>query len=172
MVNRKRDDRISRSVSVLVSMLVRYPEVGTVKYEPRQQTIRMGLVITGAMTDADWNRTEQDLFDTLDVYHLLEQRQPSVLDVAMESYGELTSIAITRDVATFSPEEIYTIVEFFKERFAGRLVTEGVEWPANEDEMIAQDELIEDLVADLEENRSSRNLIAIREDGRVMVFRK
>ena len=172
MVNRKRDDRISRSVSVLVSMLVRYPEVGTVKYEPRQQTIRMGLVITGAMTDADWNRTEQDLFDTLDVYHLLEQRQPSVLDVAMESYGELTSIAITRDVATFSPEEIYTIVEFFKERFAGRLVTEVVDWPANEDEMIAQDELIEELVADLEENRTSRNLIAIREDGRVMVFRK
>ncbi|HLN64314.1 MAG TPA: hypothetical protein VK464_22575 [Symbiobacteriaceae bacterium] len=172
MVNRKRDDRISRSVSVLVSMLVRYPEVGTVKYEPRQQTIRMGLVITGEMTDADWNRTEQDLFDTLDVYHLLEQRQPSVLDVAMESYGELTSIAITRDVATFSPEEIYTIVEFFKERFAGRLVTELVDWPANEDEMIAQDELIEELVADLEENRSSRNLIAIREDGRVMVFRK
>jgi hypothetical protein len=172
VVNRKRDDRISRSVSVLVSMLVRYPEVGTVKYEPRQQTIRMGLVITGEMTDADWNRTEQDLFDTLDVYHLLEQRQPSVLDVAMESYGELTSIAITRDVATFSPEEIYTIVEFFKERFAGRLVTELVDWPANEDEMIAQDELIEELVADLEENRSSRNLIAIREDGRVMVFRK
>lgn len=172
MVNRKRDDRISRSVSVLVSMLVRYPEVGTVKYEPRQQTIRMGLVITGEMTDADWHRLEQDLFDTLDVYHLLEQRQPTVLDVAMESYGDLTSVAITRDVATFSPEEIYTIVEFFKERFAGRLVAEVVDWPSNEDEMIAQDEMIEELVADLEENRSSRNLIAIREDGRVMVFRK
>jgi hypothetical protein len=172
VVNRKRDDRISRSVSLLVSMLVRYPEVATVKYEPRQQTIRMGLIFKGPLQDSEWDRVEQDLFDTIEVYHLMQQREPGALEMEREEFGDMTSVALTRDVATFTPEEIYTIVEFFKERFAGRLMAESVDWPVTEDDMMAQDELIEDILADLENSRTSKNLIAIREEGRLMVFRK
>lgn len=172
MVSRKRDDRISRNVSLLISMLVRYPEVATVKYEPRQQTIRMGLIITGELSEDDWAKVEQDLFDTLEVYHLLAHREGATLDVELESFGDMTAVALVRDVATYTPEEIFTIVEFFRERFAGRLIAEQVEWPANEDELMAQDEMIEQILEDLEASRTNRNLIAIREDGRVMVFRK
>lgn len=162
---------MSRSVSLLVSTLVRYPEVGMVKYEPRLQTIRMSLLMTGEFTDADWEAARQTLLETLDVYHMLEQRRPATLEVVRESYGELTAVSVTRDVPTFSPEEIYTILEFFRERFSGRLVTEVMDW-AGEDDLAAQDEMIEEILIDLEESRSGRNLIAIREDGRVMVFQK
>jgi hypothetical protein len=169
--HRKRDDRMSRSVSLLISMLVRYPEVGTVKYEPGQQTLRMSLLIHGDLPEEEFARVEEALFDSLEVYHMLEQRQPTTVEVDLESYSGLTAIAITRDAQTLSPEEIYMIVEFFRERFAGRLVTEPGDFQA-EDEMLAQDELIEEILAELEEGRNGRNLIAIREDGRVMVFQK
>ncbi|HEY3368283.1 MAG TPA: hypothetical protein VGK74_24790 [Symbiobacteriaceae bacterium] len=162
---------MSRSVSLLVSTLVRYPEIGTVKYEPKLQTLRLSLLITGECTEEDWEGARQTLTETLDVYHMLEQRRPTVLEVVRESYGELTTVSITRDAVTFTPEEIYTIVEFFRERFTGRLVTELMDW-AGEDEMAAQDEMIEEMLADLEDSRSGHNLIAIREDGRVMVFQK
>jgi hypothetical protein len=171
MVRRHKDERISRSVSMLISMAVRYPEISSVKYEPRQQTVRLSLLITGELAAEEWAKTESALLDMLDVYLLLGQRQPSVMEVERESYGDLTAIAITRDAATFTPEEIYTMVEFFRERFAGRMVSELVDFGA-EDEWTAQDEMIEDLLADLESSRNARNLIAIREDGRVVVFQK
>lgn len=171
MVHRKSDDRMSRSASLLISMLVRYPEVGTVKYEPRQQTIRWSLLLSGELQEQEFARTRELLMDTLEVYHLLDQRPIAVLEISCESFGDLTQVAITRDVASMSPEEIYTVNEFFRERFAGRLVTEVVEF-AGEEEMIAQDEMIQEILADLGEGRGGRNLIAIREDGRVMVFQK
>lgn len=171
MGHRKRDERMSRSVSLLISMLVRYPEVGTVKYEPRQQTIRMSLLIHGELPAEDFARLEQALTDTLEVYHLLEQRPAATVEVAQESYGGLTSIAITRDARTLSPEEVYVIIELIRERFAGRLVSEAIDF-SGEDEMIAQDEMIEEILADLEDSRNPKNLIAIREDGRLMVFQK
>lgn len=171
MVNRRREEPFSRSVGYLISVLVRYPEVGTVKYEPRQQTIRMSLLVTGDLTEADWRRTEDGLFETLEVYHMLEQREPTVVHVEADNLGSLTTISITRDVVTFSPEEIYTIVEFFRERFTGRLVTEQVDL-GSEEEWMAQDEAIENMLANMEQTRSTKHLIAIREDGRVMVFQK
>lgn len=171
MVNRRREEPFSRSVGYLISVLVRYPEIGTIKYEPRQQTIRMSLLLTGDLTEADWRRTEDGLFETLEVYHMLEQREPTVVHVEADNLGNLTTVSITRDVVTLTPEEIYTIVEFFRERYSGRLVIEQVDL-GSEDEWMAQDEAIENMLANMEQSRSTQNLIAIREDGRVMVFQK
>ena len=171
MVYRRRDDPVSRSVGLLISVLVRYPEVGTVKYEPRQQTIRMSLLVTGELSETDWTRTEDKLFETLEVYHMLEQREPTVVHVEAENLGDLTTVSLTRDVATLTPEEIYTILEFFRERFSGRLVTEQIEM-GSEDDWMAQDEAIESMLATLEQGRSKGNLIAIREEGRLMMFQK
>lgn len=167
----KRDEHISRSVSLLISVLVRYPEVGTVKYEPRQQTICISLLVQGELPAEEFQRVKEDLAEALEVYHLLEQRSHSVLEVQQESYGGLTSLTVARDAASLTPEEIYMLIEFFRERFHGRLVTETIDFAAD-DEMTAQDEMIEEILFDLEQSHTDRNLIAIREDGRVMVFQK
>ncbi len=152
-------------------MLVRYPEIGTVKYDPRQQIVHFTLLVTGGLTEAEFDRLRRLLTDTLEVYNMMDQRRPAVLEIRQESFGELTSLAITRDVVTLTPAEIWTIIEFFRDRFEGRLVAEPVDY-AGEDELIAQDEMIEQIIAELEGGRTGRDLIAIREDGRVMVFQK
>jgi len=167
----KRDEYVSRSVGLLISVLVRYPEVGTVKYEPRQQTICIGLLIQGELPADEFQRVREGLSETLEVYHLLEQRRHTVLEVEQESYGGFTAVTVTRDAASLTPEEIYVLIEFFRERFAGRLVTEAIDYGAD-DEMTAQDEMIEEILYDLERGPADRHLIAIRENGRVMVFQK
>lgn len=162
---------MSRRLSPLIAMLVRYPEIGTVKYDPRQQVIHFTLLITGGLSAEEFGRLRQLLTDTLEVYNLMDQRRPAVLQLRQESYGELTSLAITRDVVTLTPAEIWTIIEFFRDRFETRLVAEPTDL-VGEDELIAQDEMIQQIVAELEGGRTGRDLIAIREDGRVMVFQK
>lgn len=165
---RNSDDR---RASLLISMLVRYPEVARVNYDPRQQTVRMGLLIAGGLSDSEFEKVQRELNDTIDVYKMLDQRQPLLVEINRDAYGDLTALSVTRDVHTFTPEEIYTVVEFFRERFQGRLVSEYPDY-VGEDEMIAQDEMIQEALADLHAGRSGKNLIAIREEGRVIVFRK
>jgi len=169
--HRKSDEPTSRSVSMLISMLVRYPEVGTVKYDPRHQTIRLSLLVSGPLEENEFARMRQRLTDTLEVYNLLDQRRLAVLEITHESFGNLTAFAITRDVASMSPPEIWTIVELFRDWFGGRLVAEAIDM-SGEDEMLAQDEMIEEILADLEGGKAGHDLIAIREEGRVMVFSK
>lgn len=152
-------------------MLVRYAEVGTVKYDPRQQTLRFTLLVTGALSGEEFDRLRKLLTETLEVYHLIDQRQPAVLNLSQDNYGELTSLALTRDVVTLTPAEIWTVIELLRERFEGRLVAEPIDF-VGEEELMAQDEMIEQIVAELEGGRTGRDLIAIREDGRVMVFQK
>jgi hypothetical protein len=166
---RKSEERVSRSVGLLISVLVRYPEVGTVRYDPRKQTIRWSVLLTGTLGATEFEQLRTLLVDTLEVYHLLSQRRSAVLEVSQDAYGDLTAINLSRDTKTLSPEEIYMVSELFRERFSGRLVVETVEY-AGEDELMAQDEMIQDMLVDLESSRGGRNLIAIREDGRVMVF--
>lgn len=171
MLRRYREEKPARNVSPLISMLVRYPEIGTVKYDPRQQTIRFTLLLVGPLDDEEFSRLRRLVTDTLEVYHLMDQRQTAVLDVSRETYGELISLAISRDVVSLTPAEIWTIMELLRERYEGRLMAEPSEF-MGEDEMMAQDEMIEQLLSELEGGRTGRDLIAIREDGRVMVFQK
>ncbi|MGE5676415.1 MAG: hypothetical protein ACM3XM_21460 [Mycobacterium leprae] len=171
MGSRRNEERISRNVGLLISNLVRCPEVATVKYDPRQQTVRFSLLLAGSQDEAQWQVTREKFRETLEVYHLLQMRQATVVEVVGAEYGEMRSIAITRDARTCTPEEIYTIIEFFRERYTGQLVTDVLEF-TGEDDMLAQDEMIEEILADLEEDKAGHNLIAIREDGRLMVFAK
>lgn len=160
-----------RSLHLLLSFAVRYPEISTVRYDPRQQTLKLGFLLRGEVTKSEFSQTERKLQEMLEIYHLLEQRQPSVVAIAQDSLGELTSLSLERDIASLKPEELYTVVEFVRGRFADRVITEEIGVYGEED-MIAQDEMIEEMLESLSRGRTGSNLIAIREDGRLMFFHK
>lgn len=166
-----RDGRYSRHTSLLISLLVRYPEVASVRYDPRHQTVRMSLLLRGAMGEGEFDGLKGRLLDTVATYNLLQQRDPAVTEIGREELGDLNSIFVTRDVLTLTPEEIWTLVEFFRQWFPEQLVAEAVEYLGEED-LMAQEEMIEGLVAELSGGKAGRNLIAFRDGGRVMLFHK
>lgn len=171
MARGKHDERPSKSISYLFSILVRCSEVGTVKYDPRVQTLRYSLLLTGSLTEQEFAAMRTVLTDTLEVYNLLEQRQPVILQIGREEFGELTAIFVTRDTATVSAPEVWMVLEFLRDRFPDRLVSESVD-SDGEDDLQAQDDMIEEILTNMEGGRAARDLIAIREEGRVMVFQK
>ncbi len=160
-----------RAVHILLSFAVRYPEIWTVRYDPRQQMLKLGFLIRGVITAQEFTETELRLQEMLEMYHLLEQRRPTTIQFSEDSLGDLTSLSLERDIASLKPEELFTVVEFIRERFAGRVIADemGV---FGEEELIAQEEMIEEMLDSLSRGRSGSNLIAIREDGRLMFFHK
>lgn len=168
---RKTDEPTPRSLTTLIGIAVRYPEISTVKYDPREQTLRLGFLVHGELSAEEFGQLESVLTETLEIYSELGQRQMEALSVTSESLGDLVSLSVIRDVSSLTPEEVYTIVEVVRDRLPGRIFAENVE-PYGEDDLIAQDEMIEEMLTSLARGRTRSDLIAIREDGRVMFFYK
>lgn len=168
---RMNEEPASRNVHLLLSYAVRYPEIATVRYDPRHQTIRLSLLVTGALSDEEFDKTAHKLEETLEVYHMIEQRRPTMIEISHEALGELNTIALERDTATLTPEEIFTVIEVVRDLYPGRVIAESIE-ATGEEEMMAQEEMIEEMLASLAQRKGQANLIAIREDGRLMFFHK
>jgi len=155
----------------LLSYAARYPEIATIRYDPGRQTIRLSFLVTGQITSEEFLETRRKVLETLEVYHMIDQRYPEIALLTHEGLGELNTFSLERDVATLTPEELYTIVELMRQLFGSRLITDSMEMTGEED-LWAQDEMIEEMLASMAERRSASNLIAIRENGRLMFFQK
>jgi hypothetical protein len=164
------DGAQSRLVSMLISTAVRYAEIGSIRFDPRSGNMRLAFLLNAELSPEEHLDATRAIMDLCDVYAGLRGQEPKVIDVEIDALGQLGVVTVIRDVQSLTPGEIYTLVEFMRERFAGRIAAEPVPYMA-EEEWMAQDEWIEEVVTGLAPN-SGKHLIAIREDGRLMVFQK
>ena len=171
MNKRRGDEPSARIIQLLISYAIRYPEIATVRYDPGRQALRLSFLVKGPLTDEEFSAAAARIRETLEVYLMMNQRTASVIDVQQTAFGDLNTIAVERDVQSLSPEELYTVVAVVRSIFQQRLLTEPVEY-FGEEELMAQDELIEEVMASLSNQRQQPNLIAIRENGRLMIFHK
>lgn len=165
-------DRVYRNAGLLVSLLVRFPEISTVKYDPRNQVIRCNFMVKGPVAAEVYEALSTRLRESLEVYHSLEGRKLETFHFTQQGLGELTELQTERDVFTLTPEEVYLTVDLMREAWGDQLVADGAADYPYEEEFGAQEEYIEQLVADLAANSGRRHLIAFREEGRLVVFNK
>ena len=165
------DSDMSRSVGLLISILVCYPELGTINFDPRHRRLKFTFLLTRRQTEAEFEALRAKLTASLEAYSLLVDRTFECFELTRSSLGDITVLEVTRDVTTLSREEIALIIELIRESCGSSLVAERSESMMDED-ITLQEELIEEMLDDLRETREEKNLIAFREEGRVMVFNK
>ncbi|BBB93105.1 MAG TPA: hypothetical protein PKA28_01275 [Methylomusa anaerophila] len=166
------DQQVSDGVNLLISMLVRYPEIGTINFEPDSNSLKLTFMISGILSDKDYKATKKMLTDSALAYHMLVGLRNSHIDVEISSYRQVTILTILRDVHTLSRGEIALAIKLLREQFIDRLVADRNDAMLEED-LLMQDELIEDMLENMrQENNGHNSLIGIREDGRVFVFNK
>lgn len=161
---------MSKSVSLLISILVRYPEVGSLHYDPQEQAMRFTFLLTRALSDEAFVQLEQRITGSLEALSYLEARPPRQLRLERSLLGDhLTMIEIQRDVGSLTQEEISLVISLMRSSFRHELIIDPGD-SLYEDELALQDEMIEQMLEDLRGSRSDRRLVAFREEGRVMVF--
>ncbi len=163
--------RMSRSVGLLISMLVRYPELGTIKLDPARQTLRFTFLVTRLLEDQEFHDFRDHVITALETYTFLQDRPMETADVSRECYDDLTVISVTRDVQSLSQEEISLLIEVLRERFRKHLVADFNDSLLEED-LLMQEQIIGEMLEDLRDSVQEKNLIAFREGGRVLVFNK
>lgn len=172
MVNFEQERRANPDgVNLLVSILVCYPEIATLRFEPADDTLKMTFVLSGVPTQEEFEDASDFIKRSLLTYHALEYRNDAVVDFKLDACGQLAFVHVMRDVATLSRGEIALLSTLMRDRFAERL-SRDANVTNFEEEGVIQEELIDNMIGNVKLSRVVERLIGIREDGRVMVFNK
>jgi hypothetical protein len=172
MAKMKQDDeRVSNGVNLLISILVRYPEIGTINFDAEKNTLKLTFMLSGIPDDGTFAKIRRILLNSIAAYHMLEGSKEVTADVKLSSCGEVAMLAILRDVQTLSKGEITLIIALLRENLKDRLVVDDNDAMLEED-LLVQEEVIDNMLETIKTQRSGKGLIGIREDGRVLVFNK
>jgi len=168
----KDGEEISNSVGLLISILVRYPEIGSINFSPRSKVLKFNFILTQHLADVEFNNFHDQLVNSLDVYNMLEGKKTIIAELKKIEYEKITLLEIERDVETLNQEEISLIISLMRDKFGGLLATDGDCDSFLEEELEMQEELIQHMLEDTKTSFPEKNLIGFREEGKVLVFNK
>lgn len=163
----------ANSVSLLISILVRYPEIATVNFDPEGKILKFTFMTSSPVSSEKWNDFCYKLNESVEVYSSLVHRGVPQVKADRLDFDSVSIVEISRDVATLTQEEISLIIELARAALGPDSITEGAgEEGEFEEELVYQDEMIATMLDDLRESVQQRKLIGFREEGRVLVFNK
>lgn len=158
-------------VNLLVSILVRYPEISSLNIIPTSQTLKITFLLSRIISAAEFNAVRQRLSKSIEAFNMLEGRSDIQLQIEQSTYEHITLLTVARDMPSLSQEEIALLIATLQEQFGDALVTDSHE-PVVDEELAVQEEMIQSMLDNVRVQNTKRRLIAIREEGRVMVFDK
>lgn len=162
---------LTNSVSLLISILIRYPEVAKINYDPEKQVLNFTFIHLGILSDQEFAGLKSNILSSIEMYNTLECKTPKVVKLDYYISDSITMIEIKRDVETLVQEEISLMVELFRHYIKNNLVTDDNESLVDED-LVVQEELIEHMLESVKAKSENKRLYAFRDEGRVLVFNK
>ena len=167
----KEGESFTNSMSLIVSLLVRYPNFATIGLDPEQKSIQFTFVVARSLAPPEFALFERKVRQSLEAHAELSGRTAYLIELKMSQQDGLSFLEIKRDIDSLLPEEISLLTALIDQEFDGELVCDQEETLEEEDRAI-QEEMIERMLEDLRDSRQEKKLIGFREEGRVMVFNR
>ena len=161
----------SQQASLLVSVLIRYPELVSARFGPVDGNFVFSVMLSGACADSEIDEFRQIVNDHLAAFMQLAGEQEYTCELVGVRYGEHTLLEFTSDVASLSQQEISLIMSLVRAHFSTKLLYEASELLREEDNLL-QEEIIDEILEDVRVMDSCRELVGYREAGRVLVFNR
>ena len=159
-------------VSLLVSILIRYPEISTVTYDPEIHSLKFCFMISSAFGREEFDSFKDDFLLNLMVYwDVIRVDETKTIDISCDNLDKMMRIEVCRDLSTLTAEEISLMVGIVTQRFGDNLVKDRCE-DLPEEYVFVHEEMIRNLLADVTDASQEKKLIGFREEGRVMVFNR
>lgn len=165
------DGGTSSPTGLFVSLLVRYPDLGSVKFLPESRTLVMTFLLRPSPESRLFKAFCKRLYQSLETYSYLSGSPVHVINVSRTDHDSCTVIEASRDVDTLTQEELALIVALVREWFSERIVLESTE-PMAEEDLQVQDEIIGHMLEDIRQISSLGDLIGFRDGERVLLFNR
>lgn len=160
-------------IQLLASMLVCYPEIESVTYEPENTKLTLDFVITGKVDKNELGSFIQLLDDSLQAYHEIDTDSQVWMAAEAESHGSLTLVHIHRQLITMTRGELTLITSLFRDTFSERLEIDKHAIDQLEPEFVqAQNAILDQFLDKSQEYLIREHMIGIRDDDRVVVYNR
>lgn len=167
----KHGGQVSDSIGLLISILVRYPEVATINYDPQSKVLQFTFMLTELLDEPCLKVFTSKFIKCLEIFNRLEDRTPQEINLRYSHFNKMTVIEVKRDVETLTRGEIGLIIDLIREEFKEDLLAEN-SGDFLEEDLLLQEEIIEHMLESMKGSVPQKKLIAFREEGRVLVFNK
>lgn len=158
------------TVSQVCALLVRFPEVASIRSLPGERTVRLTFALRHRLDRAAQSELVETVEEHVRGFLALAKEEAGTLRLECECDRSMTFVHLSRDLETFTKEELELHVGFFGDRFGDALVRN----PAPDDQLdadpAAQDEAALYAIEALRDPAQSKSLVGFREEKRVLVY--
>jgi len=165
------NEEISDGVNLLISILISYPEIGTVSFDPQYHQLKLKLMLSAIPSEDEFSNINLLLVDSIAVYTMLEGLPLKTCEIQLHTHDKVAILSIVRDVHTISRNEIALIITLLRENLKKYLIIDS-NVSLSEEDLLSHEEVIETMLDNIKSHRLLHGLIGIRENSRVLVFNK
>jgi hypothetical protein len=158
------------TVSLVCALLARFPELASIRSMPADGTVRLTFAVRQRLDRAVQREIADVVTDHVNAFVLLNGENPEATRIECESERANGFVHVTRDLATFTKEELEMLCAFFVARFGEALVCSAHADDGIEEDELAQDEAALYAIEALRDPAQSKNLVGFREEKRVLVY--
>ncbi|MGZ4105782.1 MAG: hypothetical protein ACXVP5_00365 [Tumebacillaceae bacterium] len=160
----------SLGTNLLISLLIRYPELSSLRYNPMNTMLSFTILVKG---DVEPARQTEFVTRVADYFAACQELDPnfSPLGRIEQAADEgVTVIMYEQKLETLTIAETRLFMELVTEFYRGQIGDTGT--PLHEDDAFTQEEIIETILGQKEHLREEKSIVAYREGGRVFVYNK
>jgi hypothetical protein len=160
----------SDTVGLVCALLVRFPELASIRSMPNDRMVRLTFAVSRRLDRAAQTALIESVDDHVRGFLMLAKLEPATLRVECEGDRAMTFVHVTRDLDSFSKEELELHGGFFGERFGDALVRNPVPDDQVDEDPAVGDEAAFAAVEALCDPDQSKSLVGFREEKRVLVY--
>lgn len=165
------NEEISNGVNLLISLLIRHPEIGTISFMPQHNYLKFKFMLAAIPSPLEISTLKNLFSDSIAAYNQLEGLPMHFAEFNLSPYDPVAMLSILRDINTISKNEIALIVGLLRENLSKYLIVDPNE-SLSEEDLLLQEEVIEDMLENIKHQQTLHPLIGIRENGRILIFNK
>ena len=110
----KESDSFNNSMSLIVSLLIRYPEIATLKLDPEENVFIFSFIFKRNLSAKEEKLFREELEISILTLVELIRYEPKIINITFKRQKDLSFLEIKRDISSLSQEEISLVVRIIK----------------------------------------------------------
>lgn len=155
---------------LLASILVVYPTVQAVSYDPKDGMLELSFALKGTFSQDEFEGFLKYVADSIGAYHQLENLGDATIELNVEGIYETCFVNIRRDIETVTCGELSLLTELAVNYFGENLIEEVEDTVPDEEYLMAQEDYLEQMFSNITQIRIENRLVGVRERERVIIY--
>ncbi|HON86711.1 MAG: hypothetical protein KBI39_00405 [Firmicutes bacterium] len=159
-------------VEILATLLIAFPQISRIVFDPKRRTLTLVFLCKGPIGKAQQRRINKLYRESIEVYHSLCGIESRCVSCSWDLTGELSSFQVERDVVSLSTGELSLTTSLISQSTSVFSAFDDSTLGEEPELSLSARFFVQELLEDIKNLECARQLVAVREGERVLVFDK